>query len=361
MLKETINIIRKINRQRNYIIKDLKLLILSFKIKRTKFDLSKINNITIQACKNGLGDAIIISGLPKILKSQGYQVTILTKKNNAFLFENNPNIHKIICLDRPLTKKQVKILRSLECDLFIDPNNKTSYSNWVFKIIKKIKPKHTIGFNYPKIYRIYDSIISYSDYSSHFSKRFMYILKQMNIEIKENEYRYDLYYPSSYDLQVKKILSSYKNKRVCIFTPYASSERRSFSEPQAQNILNLLSDYSDLLTIVIGLPDKINNLYRFPNVLINSFHHFFYAISFIKHCDFVISVDTSIVHLSNTYNKPLISVYSSEVDNFDPRYKNNDVYKPNYKNAIQLVAPGDTAKNLDINILQKYVDKMLTD
>jgi hypothetical protein len=34
MLKETINIIRKINRQRNYIIKDLKLLILSFKIKK---------------------------------------------------------------------------------------------------------------------------------------------------------------------------------------------------------------------------------------------------------------------------------------------------------------------------------------
>jgi ADP-heptose:LPS heptosyltransferase len=334
---------------------------LSFKLNKTKLDLSKINKITIQACKNGLGDAIIISGLPKILKSQGYQVTILTKKSNAFLFDNNPNIYKTICLDKPLTKKQVQILKFLECDLFIDPSNKTSYSDWIFKIIKKVKPKHTIGFNYPKFYRIYDSIINYSDYSAHFSKRFVYILKQLNVEIKENEYRYDLYYPCAYDLQVETILSNYQNKKICVFNPYASSERRSFSEKQAQNILNLLSDYPDLITIVVGLPNRINKLRSLSNVLINPLEHFFYTISFIKQCDFVISVDTSIVHLSNAYNKPLISVYSSEVDTFDPRYKNNDVYKPNYKNAIQLVAPGDAAKNLDINILQKHVDKMLTD
>ncbi|OCG10415.1 hypothetical protein A9G24_10385 [Gilliamella sp. App6-5] len=360
MLKKTINIIRKLNRKRNYFIKDLKLLILSFKIKRTKLDLTTINKITIQACKNGLGDAIIISGLPKILKSQGYQVTILTKEKNAFLFKHNPHVHQVIYLDRPLTKEQVQILKSLECDLFIDPNNKTSYSNWIFKVIKKIKPKHTIGFNYPKMYRIYDTIINYSEYSSHFSKRFIHIFKKMNIKILENEYKYDLYYPNKYDLQIEKILSNYKDKKICIFNPYASSERRSFSEQQVQDILNLLSNYHNLLTIVVGLPDKINSLCNAPNILISSFEHFFYATSFVKHCDFVISVDTSIVHLSNAYNKPLISIYSSEIDDFDPRYQNNDVYKPNYNNAIQLIAPGDTAKNLDTQILEQYIIKYLT-
>ncbi|MCO6538321.1 MAG: glycosyltransferase family 9 protein [Gilliamella sp.] len=360
MLENFINIIRKLNRKRNYFTKEVKLLILSFKIKKTKLDLSKINKITIQACKNGLGDAIIISGLPKILKSQGYQVTILTITKNAFLFENNPNIDKVICLDKPLTKRQTQILKYLECDLFIDPNNKTSYSNWVFKVIKKIKPKHTIGFNYPKTYRIYDSIINYSDYSSHFSKRFIYILRHINIEVKEKEYKYDLYYPNKYDLQVERILSNYQNKKICIFTPYASSERRSFSEKQVQNILNLLSNYPNLITIVVGLPDKINKLCQSPNVLINSLDHFFYAVSLVKHCNFVISVDTSIVHLSNAFNKPLISIYSSEVDIFDPRYENNNVYKPNYDKAIQIIAPGDTAKNLDINILQQYINKYLT-
>lgn len=358
MLKKITKIISKINRKRNYLFKDVKLFLLSFKLKRSQLDLSKINKVTIQACKNGLGDAIIISGLPKILAIQGFEVTVLTKKSNAFLFKSNPYVSQVIFLDRPLTKSQIRVLKSLECDLFIDPNNRTSYSNWIFKIIKIIKPKHTIGFNYPNCYRIYDSIITYTDFSAHFSQRFRYILNRINIQTSENDYKYDLHYSDEYDLQVEDLLSNYLSKKICIFNPYASSDRRSFSSKQAQDIIDLMSSYPYIVTIVIGLPDKINKLHPSPNILINPLNHFFHAASLIKHCDFVISVDTSIVHLANAYNKPLISVYSSEIDTFDPRYKNNDVYKPNYENAIQIIAPNNSAQNLNIMNLKHYIDQL---
>lgn len=359
MLKKIINFLRQINRKRNYLIKDFKLLIASFKLRRSPFDLSTIKKITIQACKNGLGDAIIISGLPKILKSNGYHITMLTLDSNAFLFKNNPNIDEIICIKNPLTKEQIKCLKSLECDLFIDPNNKTSYSNWIFKVIKYIKPKHTLGINYPKYYRIYDSMINYTDYTSHFSKRFIYILQKLNINIDEKNYKYDLYYPIEYDVQIQKLLSQYNSQLICIFNPFASSERRSFSEKQTKEIINLFSKDTNVLTIIVGVPDKINNLSSSQNVLINKLTHFYYTVALIRHCDFVVSVDTSIVHLANTYNKHLISIYSSEIDSFNPNYKNNNVYKPNYNNAIQIIAPGDTAQNLDIKTLEQHLDRLI--
>lgn len=359
MLKNIINFLRQLNRKRNYLTKDFKLLISSVKLRRSHFDLSKIKKITIQACKNGLGDAIIISGLPKILKSNGYHITLLTKDSNAFLFENNPYIDEIICINNPLTKEQIKCLKALESDLFIDPNNKTSYSNWIFKVIKYIKPKHTLGINYPKYYKIYDSIIDYTDYTSHFSKRFIYILQKLNINIDEKDYKYDLYYPIEYDVQVQNLLSQYSNKLICIFNPFASSERRSFSEKQTKEIINLFSKYTNVLTIIVGVPDKINKLASSQNVLINKLTHFYYTIALVKHCDFVVSVDTSIVHLSNAYNKHLISIYSSEIDTFNPNYENNNVYKPNYDTAIQIIAPGDTAKNLDIKNLELYMDRLI--
>ena len=65
MIKNFINFLKKINRKRNYWTKDLKLYIKSFKLRRSKLDLPNIKKITIKSCKNGFGDAIIISGLPK--------------------------------------------------------------------------------------------------------------------------------------------------------------------------------------------------------------------------------------------------------------------------------------------------------
>lgn len=357
MIKNFINFLKKINRKRNYWTKDLKLYIKSFKLRRSKLDLPNIKKITIQSCKNGLGDAIIISGLPKILKKYGYHISILTLESNAFLFKNNPYVDEVICVDKKLTIAQIKKLKSLECDLFIDPNNKTSYSYWIFKMIKFIKPKHTIGINYPKCFRIYDSIIDYKEYHSHITKRFIYILKKLNIDISENDYHYDIHYPKKYDLKIKEFLANHEHKSICIFNPYASSERRSFSQKQIQEIIAKCSTFPNLSTIIVGAAKKINLLAvnENENIIINKLEHFFYTIALIKYCDLVISVDTSIVHIANTYNKPLISIYSSEIDNLNPKYENNYVYKPNYDKAIQIIAPNKAAKNLDVEIINDYL------
>ena len=361
MIKKFINFIKKTNRKRNYWTKDIKLCVKSFKLRRSKLDLLQVKKITIQSCKNGLGDAIIISGLPKILKKYGYHISILTLESNSFLFKDNPNIDEIICVDKKLTIAQIKKLKSLECDLFIDPNNKTSYSYWIFKLIKLIKPKHTIGINYPKYFRIYDSIIEYKEYHSHITKRFIYILKKLNIDISEKNYHYDIHYPKKYDIEIKKFLANYENQLICIFNPYASSERRSFSLKQIQEIIINCSKFSNLTTIIVGSAKKISLISagEKENIIFNKLEHFFYTIALIKHCDLVISVDTSIVHIANAYNKPLISVYSSEIDNLNPKYENDYVYKPNYDKAIQIIAPNKAAKNLDIHIINDYLTNLL--
>ena len=162
-------------------------------------------------------------------------------------------------------------------------------------------------------------------------------------------------------LEIKKFLANYENKLICIFNPYASSERRSFSQKQIQEIIINCSKFSNLTTIIVGSAKKISLISagEKENIIFNKLEHFFYTIALIKHCDLVISVDTSIVHIANAYNKPLISVYSSEIDNLNPKYENDYVYKPNYDKAIQIIAPNKAAKNLDIHIINDYLTNLL--
>lgn len=50
----------------------------------------------------------------------------------------------------------------------------------------------------------------------------------------------------------------------------------------------------------------------------------------IRKVDLVISPDTSIVHISATWKKPLVSVYKNITDN-------NDLWAPGYKEASQII------------------------
>jgi ADP-heptose:LPS heptosyltransferase len=50
----------------------------------------------------------------------------------------------------------------------------------------------------------------------------------------------------------------------------------------------------------------------------------------IHEADMVISPDTSIVHISAAWKKPLVCVYKNITDN-------NDLWAPGYKNASQII------------------------
>lgn len=92
----------------------------------------------------------------------------------------------------------------------------------------------------------------------------------------------------------------------------------------------MLNENSNNIVIIILDHKKELDVPLPYNVLINPFNSLHHVMELIKNVDLVISPDTSIVHISAAWKKPLISVYKNVTDN-------NDLWAPGYKEAIQII------------------------
>lgn len=71
-------------------------------------------------------------------------------------------------------------------------------------------------------------------------------------------------------------------------------------------------------------------VYLPDNVVINPFNSLHHVMGLIRKVDLVISPDTSIVHISAAWEKPLISIYKNITDN-------NDLWAPGHKEVSQII------------------------
>ena len=99
--------------------------------------------------------------------------------------------------------------------------------------------------------------------------------------------------------------------------------------------------------LLVPLPD---------GVVKNPFCTLHHVMALIKESDVVITPDTSIVHISAAWKKPLIAVYKN--------LPNNNMWAPGYENASQLIVHDDKtsdADNIPERILNEIVRRDLLD
>ena len=369
MINKLLSCIKYLNRQRNLKIKPLKSAIKLYLLNRKKKERSLLtiehySKVAILMNDQGIGDAIVTSYLIESLRKNSFKVYVIVEKRIAFLFDEFITVDGILLYDR---KKNIKKIRdqlgNIKIDIIVDLVDKGPNSVRRSQIIKIINPLHTIGFNHEK-YKLYDSSINYHEYNSHITMRSQKVLELLNI--KSDSIKYYLNIPVSIEQEVKNYLNPIitLGKKIIIFNPFGSNSARSFSSSQIEIILSFLSQFDNYITIIVGEYEKISQIKALQNITINPMSCFFNTVALVKYSDFVITVDTSIVHVASTYEKKMLCVYNNRI--IDRKFVNNFVWGPNYANAIQIFTNenlntglGDLISNLDVSVILKQLKNEL--
>jgi len=352
---------KRLNRYRNNKFKQTKQYIQRLQLNRQKknrssFEPKNYRSVLIVMCDFGIGDVIIHSFLIHELRKHNYEVSVVIDEKNKFLFDYFIEIDHIFVFDKRNIKKFIKSDKKITIDLAIDLYDESQNSLRRAKLISSFNPLHTIGFNQKKFFQ-YDTSINYKEYDSHITKRCCITLNLLEIKFTNVNYYLNL---KESDLQKARLFINEicieKNKFIIIFNPYGSVETKSFSQEQINIIINFLSQLKNCITIIVGEQKCISNIKELPNVFINRNPSFFVTCALVSLSDYVITVDTSIVHVASAYNIPMLAIYSNQYCSF---FDLNKVWAPINSNFEQIFVSENGKKIKQATIAKLDVNQLL--
>lgn len=351
--------LREINRKRNYFFKKVKFNIAKIFIDRwtkKKSSLVEIKKILFLRDDDKIGDMIISTPTLKVLSQQGYEVHVLSGRSNYCVIENNPHINKVHFYpvkNMDIIKLGLK-LKQERYDLVIDMGDQIPIIYLLF--IRLINSKNVIGFNKENI-NTYNNNIAYLEYNLHITERYKSLMNYM--KIYNCNMQYDICVSNEIKQKVREFYSHLLGDITVVINPFAADEKRDLSKEQLIGITSHLAhSYESVNVILIGNPNKINNISYLDNCTFNPFSDFLSAVEIIKHANLIISPDTSIVHVASAYEKNTIALYGNDKHG---NFINNAVWGPRNKNAIQLVQESNKKiSEIPVSLILEKIDHFLS-
>ena len=339
--------IREWNRKRNYYFKEVKLNIKIYiakliwdKRRKSFFDIKSIKTVLLLRNEGTIGDIVVSTPLVKRLSESGYTVDLLVTKSSSEAVKYNPYVRNIYeagdCNNEVFLKKfshtvaesTIKQLNKNNYDLVIDlclfdiPVHR-------MMLFRDINAKSVLGFNKWGCINHYSKSIPFENGKEHVTNAISLVAKNMDLGFY-NRHSYDLHIPDAIAFEVRNYLSAWEGKIKVVINAFTGSPERNLSREQLTQTIEMLNENSNNIVIIILDHKKELDVPLPYNVLINPFNSLHHVMELIKNVDLVISPDTSIVHISAAWKKPLISVYKNVTDN-------NDLWAPGYKEAIQII------------------------
>lgn len=339
--------IREWNRKRNYYFKEVKLNIKIYiakliwdKRRKSFFDIKSIKTVLLLRNEGTIGDIVVSTPLVKRLSESGYTVDLLVTKSSSEAVKYNPYVRNIYedgdCNNEVFLKKfshtvaesTIKQLNQNNYDLVIDlclfdiPVHR-------MMLFRDISAKSILGFNKWGCINHYSKSIPFENGKEHVTNAISLVAKNMDLGFY-NRHSYDLHIPDAIAFEVRNYLSAWEGKIKVVINAFTGSPERNLSREQLTQTIEMLNENSNNIVIIILDHKKELDVPLPYNVLINPFNSLHHVMELIKNVDLVISPDTSIVHISAAWKKPLISVYKNVTDN-------NDLWAPGYKEAIQII------------------------
>ena len=280
--------------------------------KQTKINLDweNIQSVLIRPIGTGIGDAVVLSSVIGQLQ-QTYpncKIGILTTERNNFIFTHTPGVD--ICLeDKPLTY----FLQSKKWQVFLDYRPTFTTKNIICDYF--LAPYYTICFEKTsKKHYSAETVRNYNFYvpklsAAHLSESLTLtpFAKYINIE----NTNYNLTVPAKE--QIKTVHKWFIDDKINVLICPLGSDKILDKTLLTQVINELEKEYS--LNFILPLEEQ-----RFPLTAKTITYTGKMALeTFIALChqvDFIITVDTSTVHIACAYKKPFVSIYSGYDDGF---------------------------------------------
>lgn len=334
MKKKKFSKFRELNRQRNYMMKQLRMNIACLfldKKNKAPFPATAINRILLLRDDNKIGDMVVSTSLIRELSRAGYIIDVLAGPVNQWIIAHNPHISQIIITPEEVkTNKTIGVqLADNHYDLIIDMGDQISPGH--LRFLQQTRVKNVVGFNKEK-YKRYNLSLSYHGYDQHITTRYKLLMQALNLPDFSTDY--ELYIPTDVVTGVNHFFNSLAGNVKIVINPFTADQRRDLSGHQLNTLISMLKALipeSDI--ILIGSPDRMNSL-DIKNATINPLNSLISAAEIIHQADIVISPDTAIVHLAAVWKKPLVSLYGNDMHG---EFINSKVWAPGYLQAIQLI------------------------
>ena len=229
------------------------------------------------------------------------------------IIKDNPNIDKIYEYhkDRKKIKDLALKIKEEKYDLLIDFSEMLRVNQMM--LINLCGARFNIGLN-RKEWKLFDlSIESDKDFkwTEHITNRYLAYLVKLGLKKENIDISYDIYLKD--EKKYEFFFNEIKENKKLILNPYGASKHKSFTIETLENIITCLKD-KDIAIILVYFGDKYKELEflekKYNNIYMpQKIESILDTTILIKKSDYVISPDTSIVHIASALNKKMITVY----------------------------------------------------
>ena len=262
-----------------------------------------------------IGDMVVNSLMFREIKKvyPNIKIGVVARGAAIDIIKDNSNIDKIYeyYKDRKKIKDLALKIKEEKYDLLIDFSEMLRVNQMM--LINLCGARFNIGLN-RKEWKLFDlSIKSDKDFkwTEHITNRYLAYLIKLGLKKENIDISYDIYLKD--EKKYKAFFNEIKESKKLILNPYGASKHKSFSVENLENIINYLKN-RDIAIILVYFGDKYKELeflekkYKYV-YMPQKIESILDTAILIKESDYVISPDTSIVHIASALNKKMITVY----------------------------------------------------
>lgn len=318
-----------------------------------------------------IGDMIVNSLMFREIKKvyPNIKIGVVARGAAIDIIKDNPNVDEIYEYkkDRKKIKDLALRIKKERYDLLIDFSEMLRVNQMM--LINLCEAKFNLGLN-RKDWTLFDlSVEGEKDFkwTEHITQRYLAYLLKLGLKKEEVNLSYDIYIKD--DSKYNEFFKQIKERKKIVLNPYGASKHKSFSIETLENIITYLKD-KDMAIILVYFGDKYKELEvlerKYTNVYIpKNITNILDTALLIKESDFVISPDTSIVHIASTFNKKIIAIYPPKGGKYGVDHL---VWAPvsKYNKVIFCKDKSGTYDEIDINTfdfeeLKKEILNMMVD
>ena len=262
-----------------------------------------------------IGDMVVNSLMFREIKKvyPNIKIGIVARGAAIDIIKDNPNVDKIYeyYKDRKKIKDLALKIKEEKYDLLIDFSEMLRVNQMM--LINLCGARINIGLD-RKDWKLFDlSIESGKDFkwTEHITNRYLAYLIKLGLKKESIDISYDIYLKD--EKKYETFFYKIKENKKLILNPYGASKHKSFNIETLENIITYLKD-KDIAIILVYFGDKYKELEflekKYKSVYIpKKIESILDTAILIKKSDYIISPDTSIVHIASAFNKKMITVY----------------------------------------------------
>ena len=262
-----------------------------------------------------IGDMVVNSLMFREIKKvyPNIKIGVVARGAAIDIIKDNPNVDKIYeyYKDRKKIKDLALKIKEEKYDLLIDFSEMLRVNQMM--LINLCGARINIGLD-RKDWKLFDlSIESGKDFkwTEHITNRYLAYLIKLGLKKESIDISYDIYLKD--EKKYETFFYKIKENKKLILNPYGASKHKSFNIETLENIITYLKD-KDIAIILVYFGDKYKELEflekKYKSVYIpKKIESILDTAILIKKSDYVISPDTSIVHIASAFNKKMITVY----------------------------------------------------